>query len=226
MGKYRRIMLTCVGALMALATLSACAGEQEPAPTGSRQAPATFPQSADYVADMEKDGKKMTIGISVDGTEVTAYACNGSTDEAWFFGAQSDGRIDLTSRFRDTLTAANNGTGVAGDLTMNGVTYPFTATAVEAPAGIYTADADGTRAAWIVRPDGSSIGVQFSGITGRDFEQAELQQLKDEVFRSQVRNKRQLQQAQQLVRLQNGGMESSINGRKVTAVRVRGTFRI
>jgi hypothetical protein len=226
MGKYRRAMLAFVVALLALATLSACAEDPAQAPGGTSDGRAGFPQSAAYVADMEKDGKKMTIGITVDGADVTAYACNGSTDEAWFFGGQSDGRIDLTSRFRDTLTASYDGIHVDGDLTMDGVTHRFTAAPVEAPAGIYTADSDGTRAAWILRPDGSSIGVQFSGISGRDFEQAELQQLKDEVFRTEVRNKRRLQQAQQIVRLQNGGMESTINGRKVTPVRVRGAFRI
>ena len=45
----------------------------------------------------------MTIGIAVDGAEIAAYACNGSDDEAWFFGDQTDGRIDITSRFSDTL---------------------------------------------------------------------------------------------------------------------------
>ena len=76
------------------------------------------------------DGKTMTIGIAVDGAEVAAYACNGTDDEAWFFGNQTDGDIDITSKFRDTLKAEFDGTDVEGDLTMNGVTYEFTAPAV------------------------------------------------------------------------------------------------
>ena len=61
---------------------------------------------------------------------------------------------------------------------------------------MYTADFDGVRASWVVRPDGSATGVQFNGgISGRDFEQAELQQLNELQFRNSVRNKRQLQQA-------------------------------
>ncbi len=44
---------------------------------------------ADMVA---ADGKKMTIGISVDGADIAAYACNGTDDEAWFFGNQTDGK--------------------------------------------------------------------------------------------------------------------------------------
>ena len=50
------------------------------------------------MADMTAaDGKKMTIGISVDGSEIAAYACNGTDDEAWFFGKQADGQIDVKS---------------------------------------------------------------------------------------------------------------------------------
>jgi hypothetical protein len=68
--------------------------------------------------------------------------------------------------------------------------------------------------------------VQFNGgITGRDFEQAELQQLNTAQFQAQVRNKRILQQADQSVKLQNGTLTSTINGRVVTAALVTGTTR-
>jgi hypothetical protein len=91
---------------------------------------------------------------------------------------------------------------------------------------MYTADLDGVRASWIVRPDGTVIGVQFNGgISGRDFEQAELQQLNAAQFQAQVRNKRQLQQADQSVKLQNGSLTSRINGRDVTAKLVTGNTR-
>ena len=235
MRKHIRTLLVSVSAMLALGTLSACSGgsstegtQAEPTTPSTATATVTpFPQSAKYIADMPAaDGKTMTIGIAVDGTEVAAYACNGIDDEAWFFGNQNEGNIDIKGRFRDTLKASFNGTDVVGDLTMNNVPYHFTAPAVPAPAGMYTAELDGVRTSWVVRPDGSATGVQLSGISGRDFEQAELQQLKDEVFRSEVRNKRILQQAQQLVRLQNGSMSSTINGRPVTATLVNGNFRL
>ena len=168
------------------------------------------------MADTETDGKKMAIGISVDGNSITAYACNGVDDEAWFFGNQADGAIDITSKFRDTLNASFTGSDVKGDLTMNGVTYDFTAAPVSSPAGMYTAALDGVRASWIVRPDGSVTGVQFNGgITGRDFEQAELQQLNTAQFQTQVRNKRILQQADQSVKLaeQQAHLEDQRRGR-------------
>jgi hypothetical protein len=233
--KHLRTLIVGVSALLALGTLSACSGGKTTEATNTSEAvttpPATatpFPQSARYMADMTAaDGKTMTIGISVDGASIAAYACNGTDDEAWFFANQTDGKIAIKSRFRDTLKAEFTGTDVAGDLTMNGVAYKFTAAPVSGAAGMYTADFEGVRASWVVRPDGSATGVQFSGgVSGRDFEQAELQQLKDAQFQAQVRNKRILQAAQQIMKLQNGSMRSTINGHEVTPTLVTGTFRL
>jgi hypothetical protein len=233
MRKHLRTLLIGASAMIALGALSACSSgtstEATSSQASSSAAPATaapFPESARYMADMEKDGKKMTIGISVDGDDITAYACNGVDDEAWFFGNQADGAIDITSKFRDTLKASFTGSDVKGDLTMNGVNYAFTAAAVSDPAGMYSASLDGVRASWIVRPDGSVTGVQFNGgITGRDFEQAELQQLNAIQFQNQIRNKRILQQADQSVNLSNRKLTSKINGKAVTADLVTGNTR-
>jgi hypothetical protein len=235
MKKLTRTLLVGISAFVALGTLSACSGGSSTEATSTSEAPTTtttaaptaFPQSARYVADMKAaDGKTMTIGISVDGAEVAAYACNGTDDEAWFFGNQTEGKIDIKSRFRDTLAAEFDGTNVAGDLTMNGVAYQFTAAPVTGQAGMYTAEADGVRASWAVREDGSSIGVQFSSSSVGDITQSEIQQLEDAAFRREVRSKRQLQQAQQITRLADGQMSSSINGRQVTPTLVNGSFRL
>ena len=233
MRKHFRTLLIGVSAMIALGTMTACSSgsstEATPSQASSAPAPATatpFPQSARYMADTEKDGKKMAIGISVDGNSITAYACNGVDDEAWFFGNQADGAINITSKFRDNLNASYTGTDLKGALTMNGVTYDFTAAPVSSPAGMYTAALDGVRASWIVRPDGSVTGVQFNGgISGRDFEQAELQQLNTIQFQNQVRNKRILQQANQTVKLANNKLFSKINGKDVTADLVTGNTR-
>ena len=226
-----RTLIVMVAGLVVLGTLSACSGgssteassSSSPSPSS---APAPSPKAATYVADMEADGKKMTIGISVDGDQIAAYACNGVDDEAWFFGTQSDGKVDVTNKFRDTLAASFAGSDLTGTVVMNGTNYTFTAAAVADPAGVYTVDLDGIRSSWIVRPDGSVTGVQFNGgITGRDFEQAELQQLNTAQFQAQVRNKRVLQQADQAVSLQNRTLSSKINGRSVTARTVTGSTR-
>jgi hypothetical protein len=236
MKSHLRILLIGVIALLAFGTLSACSSgtkeATESSPTASASsAPSTaapFPQSAKYIADTtSSDGKPMVIGIAVDGSQIAAYACNGTDDEAWFFGDQKDGKIDLTSRFKDTLRAQFNGKDVVGDLSMNGVAFRFSAPAVPAPAGMYTAEFEGVRASWVVRPDGSATGVQFNGgVSGRDFEQAELQQLNELQFRDSVRNKRQLQQAQQIQLLANRSARSTINGHEVTPVIVDGDFRL
>lgn len=228
-----RTLLVMVAGLVVLGTLSACSGgssteasSSSSTSSSSAAAPASLPKAATYVADMEADGKKMTIGISVDGDQIAAYACNGVDDEAWFFGTQADGKIDVTNKFRDTLAASFAGSDLTGNVVMNGTNYTFTAAAVADPAGVYTVDLDGIRSSWIVRPDGSVTGVQFNGgVTGRDFEQAELQQLNTAQFQAQVRNKRVLQQADQAVSLQNRTLTSKINGRSVTARTITGTTR-
>ena len=167
----------------------------------------------------------MTIGIAVEGNDIAAYACNGVDDEAWFFGTQNTGSIDITGKFRDTLKASFDGKDVVGDLTMNGVPFRFTAAKVPDPAGMYTAELDGVRSSWVVRPDGSATGVQITGAAST-LDQADIERLKDQQFRDEVRNKRKLQQAAQLTRLQNGAFTSTINDKPVTPVLVTGTFRL
>jgi hypothetical protein len=109
---------------------------------------------------------------------------------------------------------------------MNGVSYEFTAPAVPAPAGMYTAALDGVRASWVVRPDGSATGVQNNGSGGsNDSNAADAVIENEQKFRDQVRNKRQLQQAAQIVSLQNRGFESTINGKQVVLVIVHGNTR-
>jgi hypothetical protein len=235
MTKHLRILLVGVSALLALGTLSACSGGKSTQATNTSEAITTppsatakpFPQSARYMADMKAaDGKTLTIGISVDGDSIAAYACNGTDDEAWFFGNQADGKLDVKSRFRDDLKAEFTGSDVAGDLTMNGVGYKFSAAPVSGAAGMYTADFEGARASWVVRPDGSVTGVQFSPATGQKLEQSDIQKLADDQFRAQVRNTRKLQQAAQLTKQQNGSFGSTINGHEVTPTLVTGTFRL
>ncbi|WP_460357109.1 hypothetical protein [Mycobacterium sp. ZZG] len=233
-----RPVLVGIGALVALTT--ACtngsttqtASPSAPAPTAqTAESPpaAPFPASARYMADMAAaDGKTMTIGISVDGPSVAAYACNGVDDEAWFFGDQSDGGIDLKSRFRDTLVAEYHGDDVTGEVTMNGVEYAFTAASVSGVAGMYTADSDGVRASWVVRPDGSATGVQFSGFAqgDRNFDPFNLDELSDFDVRDKVRNTRNLSPAGPIEFGSDGAPRATINGVAVTPTLVTGTFRL
>lgn len=235
MRKHPHPLLAGISAFVALGTLSGCTGGSSTEATSSSQpAPATsieanVPASARYMADMvAADGKKMTIGISVDGSDIAAYACNGTDDEAWFFGNQTDGKVDIKSRFRDALRAEFDGNEVTGEVTMNEVEYDFTANAVSGVAGMYTAEYEGVRASWVVRPDGSATGVQFSGFPqdrDHNIDPFNLDGLTDFQVRNDVRNKRNLKPAAPIEFL-SGKPQSSINGVPVSPTLVTGTFRL
>ncbi|AQT79822.1 hypothetical protein B1R94_11895 [Mycolicibacterium litorale] len=229
MRKHLRTAFLGVVAALALGTGTACSGGSNDAtPTSPSSASATvkeFPSSAHYIADMPMSGgKTMTIGVAVEGDKIAAYACDGSTDEAWFFGTQKDGTLDLTSKYQDTLKASYDGTGVVGELTMNDVNYSFNAAAVALPSAMYTADADGVRASWVVRPDNTITGVQFK--KSNDSDVADLVLANEQQFRDQVRQRRLARQLQQAPPLQFGTWRSTINGVPVVAIRVDGDTRL
>jgi hypothetical protein len=231
MRKPFRTLMISTGALIALGSLPACSGGSSSGPateaesstaatTSVAAAPADdFPQTARYIADMPMpDGGTMTLGVAVSGEKVVAYACDGSKDEAWFFGSQDDGALDITGKFRDTLVADYDGGNVVGDLTMDGVTYTFTAPQVADPAGMYTAELGGVRASWVVRPDDTMTGVQF---TPRDDDKTVFE-LQGEEFRQRVRNARELTPAPALT---VDGLRTTINGQPVVAELVTGDTR-
>jgi hypothetical protein len=226
MRKQFRILVVGVAATLALGTVPACAGgsgteSNSPAPSVAR----SLPTSAHYIADVPiADGKTMTIGVAVEGDEVAAYACDGSSDEAWFFGTQKDGSLDITSKYQDTLKASFNGTDIAGELTMNDIQMAFRATPAPAPAGMYTAEADGIRASWVVRADHSITGVQFK--KSNDSDVADLVLANEQKFRDEVRQRRLARQLQQAPPLQFGTWKSVINGVPVVAIIVNGDTRL
>ena len=240
MRTFIRILIAGIGALLTLGTLSGCSGTESPSAsssTGSSAASSTpapapeantpFPESAKYIADMAAaEGRTMTIGIAVDGADIAAYACNGVDDEAWFFGTQTDGQIDITGKFRDTLSASFDGTDVVGDLTMNGVSYRFSAAAVAAPAGMYTGEVNGIRATWVVRPGDTAVGVQHDTTLKPIDASPDPNLLTDPEFRDQIRNGRSLRPASPILSLQDGSGIADIDGQQVTLQIVNGDFRL
>ncbi len=229
MRKQFRTLLIGATAIVALGAVPACSSggssseATSPATTAASAADAaaaeSFPEDARYIADMPmSDGGTMTLGVAVTGDKVVAYACDGSKDEAWFFGNQDDGSLDITGKFQDNLAASYNGSDVVGDLTMNGVTYNFSAPQVPDPAGMYTASLDGVRASWVVRPDNTATGVQFT--PGGD--SPAFDEMNDQIqqFRERVRNKRLLQPAAEL---DVTDLATTINGTPVQAELVTGT---
>ena len=184
-----------------------------------------MPQSGTFVADMaEPDGNTMALGIAVEGEMVTAYATDGTSDEAVFMGTQSNGTMTLTSPYQDQLTASFDGSNVNGTITMNepnAQPHNFSASLVSAPAGIYTVAAGDSRTTWVVRPNQTMVGMMMPN-SKRDREvidqiNAEQQEFKDKV--RQMRLERQMQPAPQMT---YGTWQTTMNGTTMTAVPVTG----
>lgn len=187
----------------------------------------TMPAEATYIADMTAGpADPMTLAVTVDGDQVVAYATNGSNEEAWFFGSQNAGTIDMTSMYADRIQAAYDGRTLRGTLTMNGDLSPheFSAAGVSAPAGIYTATMDGARASWVVRPDRTITGVMDNSAPG-NHKVTDALAMQQQQYRDQVRQMRLDQQMQQAPPMQYGSWSTVIHDVPVTATPVGGAMR-
>ncbi|HUL98059.1 MAG TPA: hypothetical protein VLU24_01205 [Mycobacterium sp.] len=172
----------------------------------------------------QKEGQpQMVLAVTVEGDRVAAYACNNSNDEAWFFGTQQSGSMNLTSKYQDTLQASFDGKNLTTTLTMNDVTYTGTAEPAAAPAGIYTATAGNARATWIVMADQSVVGVT-SPNSKNDREVIDQINAQQQAFKDKVRQARLQRQLEQSAQLNTSNFTSTLNGTTVTAVQVTGNM--
>lgn len=225
-GKRSRVLVLAAGAIVAVTALTACSGGATEAPAGSEKSStaAAMPETGNYIAEIPgQDGATITMGLAVEGDQVAAYATNGTNDAAWLFGTQQDGSMELISPYQDDLKASFDGTDVTGDVTINEVSYKFAAEPVAAPAGMYTATRGDERASFVVRPDGTMVGMRMPN-SNRDREvidqiNEDQQDFKDKV--RQMRLDRQMQPAQMTV----GTWQMEMGGTTVTAVPVTGGMR-
>ena len=221
MNKYNRTLVLAASAIAAVGTLPVTSFANAAPPAGE-----TFPESGSYIADLPgRDGMTTTMAITVDGDNVAAYATNGVNDEAYFTGTEQNGSIDLTSKYQDHVVGAFDGTAVNGTLTMNDFAQSYAATAVSAPAGIYTTEMGDARASWVVRPDRTMTGTQ-DRMSRRDDELIgqilqDQQDSPDEV--RQMRIDRQLQPAPPMM---YGTWHVDMNDTPMTAVPVTGNMTI
>jgi hypothetical protein len=226
MKKHTRARVAGAFAVIALGVLTACSsGSQQAA--SSTSAPAPMPSSATFIADVpEKNGETMTMAITVEGEKVVAYATNGANDEAYFFGSQKDGQMDLMSMYGDNLKGSFDGGKLNGEVTMNepNITpVKFAASSVAAPAGMYTATHDTARATWVVRPDHTMTGVMDNSAPG-DHKVTDAIMSRDQAFKDKVREMRLNRQLQQAPQLTYGTWSMPMEGSTVTAVRVTGNM--
>jgi hypothetical protein len=228
MKKHTRARVAGAFAVIALGTLTACSsGSQQAASSTSTAAP--MPSSATFIADVpESNGQTMTMAVTVEGEKVVAYATNGTNDEAYFFGSQKDGHMDLMSMYGDNLKASFDGGRLSGEVTMNEPNVSpvkFAASSVAAPAGLYTAAHDTARATWVVRPDHTMAGVMDNSAPG-DHKVTDAIMARDQAFKDKVRQMRLGRQLQQAPQMTYGTWSMPMDGSTVTAVRVTGNMSV
>jgi hypothetical protein len=141
------------------ATVQSSSPAASPAPAATATANAQF--RADY-AGRVKGGVHASVAISIHGTQAIAYACNGSSVEAWLKGTAAGGRLALTGKNGAVLTGNYDSRRAFGNVSADGITYAFSVYTVKKPSGLYRATADvrgaTIKAGWIVLPDGTQVG--------------------------------------------------------------------
>jgi hypothetical protein len=230
MRKYTRALIVGAGAVITLGLFTACSSgtkEEAPAASETTTTAAAMPESATFIADMpEPDGKTMTMAVAVEGDKVVAYATNGTNEEAYFFGTQKDGQMDLMSMYGDNLKASFDDGKVDGEITMNEPNarpVKFAASSVAAPAGMYTATRGNARATWVVRPDHSMVGVMDNSAPG-DHKVTDAQMAQEQEFKDRVRQMRLDRQLQQAPQMQMDTMEADMDGSMSPVTRVTGNM--
>lgn len=231
--KHRRIAVLAAAGAIAVVTLGACATSPAAPPddtTSETTVPAAaMPQSGTFIADMaEPDGQTMTLGIAVDGDEVTAFATDGTSEEASFVGTQQDGAMTLTSPYQDQLTATFDGSNVNGTITMNkpgAQPHNFSASLVSAPAGMYTVEMGDGSATWVVRPNRTMVGVMMPN-SKRDREVIDQINQQQQDFQDKVRQMRLQLQMRQAPTLTYGTWQTTMDGVTMTAAPVTGGMTI
>jgi hypothetical protein len=145
----------------AVASSSAAASPAAAATSQAATAAANPQFRADY-AGRVKGGIHASVAISIHGTQAIAYACNGSSVEAWLSGTAVGGRLALTGKNGAVLNGNYDSRRAFGDVSADGFTYAFSVYTVKKPSGLYRATADvrgaTIKAGWIVLPDGTEVG--------------------------------------------------------------------
>lgn len=151
----------CLGAvLLALVLLPAGCDTAEPPPL-----------SGTFVGRFSESAA--AIVIVTNGTDVRAYACDGSDDRVsvseWFKGPLAGDAVDLPSVSNAARLAARlTGSAASGTVTLeDGAVLPFEAPREDGDAGFYLFKGDVYgefyQAGWIVLPDGEQRGSVLVG---------------------------------------------------------------
>jgi hypothetical protein len=139
---------------------TAVATPSSASPTPTATAYANAPARADYAGEVHGGGA--SVAISVHGSRVIAYLCDGSAIEAWLKGTATGGRLAMTGKNGARLSATYGFKKVTGRVVAHGTGYTFSVPVVHKPSGLYQAIAvvrgATIKAGWIVLPDGTKVG--------------------------------------------------------------------
>ncbi|NYJ05019.1 hypothetical protein [Petropleomorpha daqingensis] len=140
-------------------------------PATTTSAPTTTPAATPFPAQVvyagHTAGGEASVAVAVKDDQALAYVCDGTTLEAWLRGSAANGELALQGNGGATLTGALANGQLAGTLTVGPLSVGFAAAPVDAPAGLYRANATNggllDKIGWIVQPDGSTVGLRNRG---------------------------------------------------------------
>jgi hypothetical protein len=136
-------------------------GQEQPSqtPTAS-QTPEEQDRSTTYVGRV--DGGAATLAVVVEGSEATAYFCDGVAVESWLGGSATAGRLKLSGD-NGSLDADVEARRTIGSVRVEGLRFGFTLREVEPPQGLYrvaeTISGAEVNGGWIVLPSGRQVGL-------------------------------------------------------------------
>lgn len=146
---------------------AAAAPSEWAAPASLAPAPEPAPPSAAPVVTEKaytgrSAGNEVTVAIAVKDGKAVAYACDGKKIEAWLEGTLTGSDLTLQGK-TSSITATVDEKATFGTVTVDGKEWPFSATGVESPAGLYegrgTLAGVASRVGWIVEENGTVTGV-------------------------------------------------------------------
>ncbi len=144
------------------AAVPVAAPAAEPEPTTAVPIP---PAVVETVWAGRSSGDEVTVAVAVRDGRAVAYVCDGDRVEAWLEGTLTGDQLVLAGADA-SLTGSVDEAAALGSVTVGGVTWPYSAQAVQAPEGLYDgrANVDGVavRIGWIAL-DGTVTGGARAG---------------------------------------------------------------
>jgi hypothetical protein len=147
--------------------------EETPASQTPTESESATPEPTEPTSEETEDAQPMsfvghvrggaaTLAVVVDGSEATAYFCDGADLESWLGGRSFAGRLELSGD-NGSLDADVDENRTSGSVRVEGQRFGFTLRQVDPPEGLYrfadTVDGAEVKGGWIVLPSGRQVGL-------------------------------------------------------------------